>query len=799
MDKKHSKEFSSDRSDNLASKSLFSRNIPDISHNSLLSSDVTKKTIDKNNEIKPLNLASERSINKNIKKSQLEEDSYSYESKYELSKNKKKEKKKSKQINDINTKIIVDDIQNIYSCIANKSNYLFLFQKILLLSIACLVNVCRWLFLFLNITKLERDYCLTNLNQFDSCSSYLICQNYETKVNIFLFNNTLNINDNSKNVHENFKEEFNSVNDYYKPFFINHNYLLSKNKIFSSNNLFNYDANRLNIAIILYKKEKWNIFYRFYSLCQKELYYFWASSIIVFSGAIGSIFFGFLADLYGRKKIICLNLFIVTLSFSLICSLTLITEYKYDYYLEQFEKNYSSNEGNNKILSILFAQQNISKHFEEDTIKYFIILFFLCLSLRPLEKISLALLLEDSTCELKVLESFRIYIFFTTGFPPFIVFLILIAVNDFIITIIMLNSFFFICFICSFFFINESIRWHYEFCEWKELTYIIKKLFTINEKDNSITYKNKMEFEAFRFEENKKIIENIKKMNIINKNKINSGISIFNFFSQRVISLKRDIRRNCEVIIKRREIQINPIITISCISSNRIFNKSKFLFLMLLMIIFCQVHFVEKELINSPFLQISDLYFGFKNNFIINSNYFILLITSFFSNIIYYLFYRINCFKIILFLSLIFVTIFFILYYYISDDSEDFPLNLNSVNFSMLEQYNKTRLKHNANILILMIYFLLNGIQFYINILILKISRTIYRCTLFGIISLLSLSAFSFGEALNYQIKNYFFLIGSLNIVGIVVTLFFGELKTLPYIINDLKQNPQRGKKNKNK
>ena len=796
MENNKIKENTSERSDKQNSKSLFSRNLPlDISHNSLLSSSITKKTNEKkNSDNKLLNNITEKSTNKKNKK-QLEEDSFSLDnSKYEQSKNKKKEKKKMNKKEENNI-FIVDDIQNIYSCIVHKSNKLFLLQQILLFSITCLVSVCHWLFLFINVKKLERNYCLSNLNQFESCSQDQICVNSQEKVNIILFNNTLNVHNNSKTLHQNFLEEFNLVNEYYKPFFINHSYIISKNRLFSSIKLVDYDSDRLNVAIVLSKKENWNIFFKFYSFCQKEFYFFWASSIIVFASGIGSLIFGILGDLFGRKKLICFNLFIVTLSFTFINALTLKMEKKFDYYLEEYYKKYSSTDDNNKILSILYAQENVSIIFEENTVKYFASLVLLCLTIRPLGKLSLALLLENSTSELKVLENFRRYTFYTTGLPPFLTFIILIVVNDFTSTIIIINSLFFILFICSIFFINESMRWHYEYCEWKELTNIINKLFKIDD-NTSITYKNKMELEAFRYEENKKMFGNFeKKINITSKTQINSGNNIFNICRKRIVSLKRDIRRNCEVIIRKSEIQANPIIIYTCLTSNRVFNKSKFLFLILLIIIYSQVHFVEKELIDAPFIKIKDLYFDLNNNFIINSNYFIIVIITFISNYLYYMFHRIDCFKIALFVSLIIVTFLLILYYYTSDDSIEFPLDLNEINFSMMEQHNKLTRKTNTNILIIIIYFILNGINFYINLLILKISKTIYRSTLFGFNTFLSLLAYAFGESLNYQIEHYFFLIGSLNLVGIVVALYFGELKTIPYIINDLKQNIQREKK----
>ena len=401
----------------------------------------------------------------------------------------------------------------------------------------------------------------------------------------------------------------------------------------------------------------------------------------------------------------------------------------------------------------------------------------------------MALLLEFSTSEIKVLENFRKYTSVTKGIAPFFAYLILVVVNDFTVTIIIINIICFIFLICSYFFINDSIRWHYEYCEWKDLTIIIRKLFDIKN-DPSIKYKNLSEFEQFKFEEYKKMMGKSKRKTFfLYKNKFFSGVSIYNLFKQRVVSLKRDIRRNREIIIKKDEIRVNPLILYICLTSNRVFNKSKYLFLMLLTIIYCQVHFVEKEFVKMPFLKLSDLYIDKYNNYIINCNYFILCLVTFFSNYFYYAFHKINCFKILLFISLIVETILLILYHFKTDLSEDLTFDLNQMNFSMLEFNTQMNASSGNIVLILVIYFFLNGINFYINVLILKLSKTLYRCTLFGFNSFISLSAFAFGEGLNYQIEHYFLVIGSFNIIGILTILYFGELKTIPYIINDLKQN----------
>ena len=57
----------------------------------------------------------------------------------------------------------------------------------------------------------------------------------------------------------------------------------------------------------------------------------------------------------------------------------------------------------------------------------------------------------------------------------------------------------------------------------------------------------------------------------------------------------------------------------------------------------------------------------------------------------------------------------------------------------------------------------------------------------------------TFGEALNLQIENYFLLIGSLNLIGIVSEFYFGEIKSIPNIVNDLKQNINRENNKSNK
>ena len=790
MEKNTNKEIITERSDKVGLKSNLSKNIPmDISQNSLLSSDVGKKDSNKkSNEIKQLNLVTERSINKKIKK-QLENDSLrSFDNFDNQFTQKKKNNKKNENKKKIVKKIFVDNIENIYANLVDKINTKYYLQKIFLLIIAFFVNVCRWLFLFISKEKLENNYCFTKFNQFDNCVPEQICEN-SGKINIILYNYTFEIKNNSLTEHQIFLEEMKTINEYYRPFFVTHNYYISKGKLFSAIDMIKYIGDRVNFVIILGKKEKWNIYINFSSICHKDQSYFYTTCAIIICGIIGSLIFGLFADVYGRKKLICILLFVITLSFIFFSILSLKTESKFDYYLKEYKNNSSyQNQLYFDILSKIYSQNKTSEYFEKNFLKYLLAFILICFSLRSLGKITLALLLENSISELNVLENFRYYTFVTTGLPPFFTYLIFIVINNFVTTIIIMTSISLILFLCSFFLLNESMRYHYEYCEWKNLTDEVNKLFKITD-DIPINTKNNIEFEAFRLEENRLLIGNLMK-------KINS---VFDLVKQRIVSLNRDIRRNSNYIIKKVEVTFNPLIVYTSISANRVFNKLKSLMVIILIIIYVQVYFVEVEMVDFSFFNKSDLNIDIYNNYIINSNYFFLAIVTFLSNYFYYLCYRISLFKMTFYFSLILVTFLFILYHYLTYDGKDYPLHINQTNFNMLGYRYKEKRTRNINILLFCIHFFLNGTYFYINLLVIKLTKTIYRCSLFGIDSCLALLSFGFGETLNYQIQHYFLLIGALNLIGIVSEFYFGEMKGIPNLINDLKQNINKENNFRNK
>ena len=774
----------SERSDNTGFKSSLVKLPLDPSKNSLLSTDLGKKTGDKKtNEFKQSN-----NFSNNKKKLKSFENDSIFEAYEEETEKKKKIKDKDKEDKKFN-KIIVDDIENIYSCLDNKSSKRYSIQNVVLLTIPFFTTLCHWIFLFLTKSKLENNYCFSDLNQLDICLESQVCDNLGGKISLIIYNDTFDIRDKSLSESELLLEEMKAINLNNKELFMQYYYRITKDKLLSSVDTVKYVEDKTRFAVILTKKEKWNIFLLFSNMCLKENINLYLLIIIIVGGAIGSIVFSLLADIYGRRKIIIVLLFLLIFGFSFLIVITFFINNKQNILTKQSKNMAYHDEAYNKVhqIGIMNTQIEIANYLEKIVPLYLVSLLVLSVALRPLSKISLSLLLENSISDLNALQNFRKYNFVTTAVPHFFAFIILVLLNNFYIFLIVFDAFFFILLILTIIFVNESMRYHYEYCEWNDLTNELNSMFKITE-DLPLVFKNNIEYEAFRIEENRQMNGNyLKRVN-----------SIFEYVKQRITYLKRDIRRNSSFIIKKEEVKFNPLIILTSLSANRIFNRLRFLLLIILFIINIQIFFVERELVEAPFLKVKDLYLDLHHNYIINSNYFILMIFALISNFVYYMFYRISCFKLVFYPSVVLLTIALIVYHILSKQGSEIPINLNLNSFEMIDEHKKQNLSNKIIVWLIISYFFLIGINFYMNIIITKITKTLYRCSLFGIVSLLEVLAFAFGETLKYQIDHCFLLIAGLNTIGIVSELYMGELKQIPNIVNDLKQSIKT-EDNKNK
>ena len=373
--------MTSERSENIGFKSSVMNLQSEQNKNSLISNELNKNTGDKKtNEFKQSSHANNnKGRRKSIERNSLF-DSYGEETQ-------KKKKAKRKSLDMIKSdKIIVDNIENIYSCLGDKSSKRYTIQKLILLIIPFFTSLCHWIFLFLTQSKLENNYCFSDLNQLDNCLAQQICQNSDSKIKLIIYNDTYDVMDNSLTDSQKFLEEMRAINSYYKTFFVNYNYDITKNKLLSSVENIKYMDDKINFAVILTKKEKWNIFLLFSNICLRDNIYIYLLVIICAGGAIGSIIFGILADIYGRKKIIIILLLLMCFAFTFLIIITFIILNNNSIYMKDFKGKFV-----NDIAYFQKAQFETSKKFEFFIPLYLVCLLIICIALRPLNKISLIL------------------------------------------------------------------------------------------------------------------------------------------------------------------------------------------------------------------------------------------------------------------------------------------------------------------------------------------------------------------------------------------------------------------------
>ena len=199
-------------------------------------------------------------------------------------------------------------------------------------------------------------------------------------------------------------------------------------------------------------------------------------------------------------------------------------------------------------------------------------------------------------------------------------------------------------------------------------------------------------------------------------------------------------------------------------------------------------------MIRKPFFREKDLYFSKGQNYIGNSNFLGDLIIIYFSNFLYYYLFKISCFKIVIIISSLMLSLLSFLYYIHSLDSKKkTPIYYNQYNFGMFDLYYRDYFKMNQLYLHAM-YFAINGIFFYIHLLLIKMSKTFYRCSLFSLHSLILMISLIIAEIFNYEIKKPFILLGFINFICLILIFFLNEItdSDSQNLVNDLKRNIEK-------
>ena len=693
-------------------------------------------------------------------------------------------RKTKKETKIVEKRYIVDDIDNIY-VLLKEAKFKLRVQEFLNYFIVFLVCIYYWIFLFLTGDKFERNYYLTANEQFDSCSEEQICSFPENSANFIIFNSSFTYYNYSSDTKEFFMEESNTLNKFYRPFFIRYIVFLNSYRLTAVMHN-DYISERPMLTVIITNKEKWDMFNRYFSLCEFDNYYFSMLVMIAIGGVIGSFLFGFLSDIYGRRLIILITLLLSTIGTIGICILSFLLDSLYSnklkFYLEKCDRNSFFCDVN--IWPYYYAQNITKEKYKDIFIYYLFCIFLLNMALWPLLKSCMALLVENSKGELEVLINFRRYNVMFQGLPPLCTTLILVAINNFTLTFLILSIINIITLILSFIFLDESIRYYYEYGEWENLTKVLLNTYKINLDDFRTL--NEEQFKQFQKIENSK---SFLKLNTYKYNKsfIKVDGTYYKHYIEAASTLKRNIKRNVDFVIKLDDIKSYPLLIITTLWANHALKNSKTLLIIILILLYINMDLFQKELLEPPFFSVKDFYFGGGFNYIINSVFFIYLIINVLSNYFYYCFYRIECFKTIIYISQIFISFNFFLYHILITHADKSQMNLNEYNLSMFHYFFNSLRTDFTLFLLFAIYFALNGVIFYVYLLIVKISQTIHRCTFFSLHSIALIVALIISELIYYYMEYYFLFLGVVNLLCLITFAFLSEFNELIYIINDLK------------
>jgi hypothetical protein len=115
---------------------------------------------------------------------------------------------------------------------------------------------------------------------------------------------------------------------------------------------------------------------------------------------------------------------------------------------------------------------------------------------------------------------------------------------------------------------------------------------------------------------------------------------------------------------------------------------------------------------------------------------------------------------------------------------------------AMIKYYYRDKRPISILILIFIAYFALNGVIFYIYLLMLKISKTIYRCTFFSGHSISLIISMIISECIYYNMEDYFLFLSVTIFVCLLIFFFLSDFKGILFLMNDLKIDIYRTSKN---
>lgn len=739
-----------------------------------------------------------KTITKNTEISSPEKDKNQKEHRggIDLGRNKKRFSNKSSLAENrasLNEVLINNNIKNENKNHKKKCCNDYFFNLSLCNFLLLILNNCYiWILLFMLSKPKNNSYCYNvTTKEFETCDINGYCPS--NGIHDFIYTNS----DSIVNIDQ--KAELNSINEKYRDFYVQESMMFSNlNQKYSKTT---ETFSKYSVTVVINKNENYLFNNSFRVGCNS--FYFEILTCLFFAFIIGNILFGLIADLWGRKNILILTvaiqivgsflLFIFSYSINnfddnyldkikiddnmmnnIIPNTNLISNYAY---INNYKKKYGD------IKSEIFQYLYIKNNFQK--MKIFILFsFFMIFSVNSsVKNITLSYLIENALTE----ESLSLYYFLYILAVPlslFITTFLVIYTDSFYYPILIIAILQFIIILIIYLFFFESQRFNFEYCYYSKITdfteyligkenlrnnYRIKEVdpknnnFLNNEKENSKFFAIYYPKDYYRIQTE------------INCEKLNERVSLLDTFHYTKVGYYKYLyineiikRTKNKFMVEKFDIYNNPLILLDLMNKEKQFKK-KFLVISSFIISASTVlHLSLQKVIGSHFHSRENLI----SKKIFRSSLFVyILITSIL--ILPFTHYYIKCFGfwLILIPSLFIIILSTLIYEIIKFSADSTEIDLSSYTYK-LSDAKTSGSKQYLYPFVFIISLLAISLQYCLYFIIIKLTKTIYRCCLIGCFQWYSDLILILCIGLERYLGGAYYTAGLFSVIALVSSLF---------------------------
>ena len=675
-----------------------------------------------------------------------------------------------------------------------KSSYCdYFFNLVLCIFLLLIFNNCYiWIFSYMFSEQKNKSYCFDlNIKEFRICIESEYCPSSGNHDFIYINDESIS----NKNV----KKEIQNINSKYLNFFMHESIMfsnLNKKFIKSERTLSKY-----SVTIISSKNEKYLFNNSFRVGC--ESYFLELLLIIAFAFIAGNIIFGLLADIWGRKRILILVVFIeiaggfiLFLSSFFIQRLRNIEKTSEKFSVDLLTKYISDIDVNSSLLDIytenfynikqeVYESLLIKHRFQKYKTFVFIGIFLIFISNSSIKTISLSYLLENALTEKAMSQYFLLFIL-STPLSILLSSCLVIYMNSFHFPILLLAIAQLVIIILIIIFFYESQRFNFEYCFYSRITefteYILgKEELRINyrvkdDEKNTVDMSSTIEKENINFFGIYYSLDDYRIQTELNNEKINENtyyldsIKFPRNYLYKFLYYNNYIQKpTFKNIIERFNIYRNPFYLFKLMKKDKQLKKKSaiiFSFIISLSIVInlslqrvTTIYLVQREKL------ISSTVFG---------SYLFLFICLTFIILFPFVHYLVKCFGIyiILFPSLVLITISSALFEIICF----FNLDSEFTDLTKYHQENDDKIVDSASKYLLPFVYIISfsfvELDYVLYFFILKLTKTIYRCSFLAKCQIIYDICFFISFGLEKYISGGYYYACIFSIISIVNSVF---------------------------